>query len=329
MQYRRLGRTDLKVSAVAMGCWAIAGGSMWGPQDEEDSIAAIEAALEVGITLFDTAEAYGAGYSERLLGRTLAGRRDDVVISSKVSASHLGPDDLKAACEASLQHLGTDRIDLYQIHWPSRSVPIADSLGAMEELKAEGKIRVIGCSNFGPRDLAHLLSHGRVEVDQVAYNMLFRAAEFELMPLCSRRGICVLPYSPIAQGLLTGKFASADQVPPSRARTRHFAAEREQSIHGEPGAEKETFEAIEAIRGISAELGAPMAQVSLAWLLARPGVPSVLAGARSAEQVRVNAAAADLALSDEVLGRLTRATDQLKERLGEGLDMWQSETRIR
>ncbi len=329
MRYRKLGRSGLEVSAVAMGCWAISGGSVWGPQSEEDAIAAIETALQVGINFFDTAEAYGAGRSEQLLGKALRGRREQAVIASKVSPSHLHPADLKAACEASLRRLQSDYLDLYQIHWASRDVPIAEALGAMEELKAEGKIRVIGCSNFGPQDLTDLLGHGRAEVDQLAYNLLWRAVEYEIQPLCVQHAVSVLPYSPMAQGLLTGKFSSPEEVPEARRSTRHFSRNRSRTRHGKSGAEEETFEALSAVRAISDEIGEPMGNVALAWVLSRPAVPSVLAGARNAEQVRANARAAAVELSEDVLKRLTRATEPLKELFGTNPDMWQSDSRIR
>ncbi|MDP6439635.1 MAG: aldo/keto reductase [Candidatus Brocadiia bacterium] len=325
MQYRKLGRTDVLVSTVAMGCWAIADPDMWGPQDESDAVEAVETALEAGITFFDTAEIYGAGRSEELLGRVLAGRRDQVVIASKVSPARLALADLKASCEASLRRLRTDYIDLYQIHWPNRDVPIADTMGALEDLKAEGKVRVIGCSNFGPRDLRGLLDAGRSEVDQVAYNMLWRGAEEELAGLCVDSGVSILPYSPIAQGLLTGKFASPDDVPPRRARSHHFSSRREHARHGGQGAEAETFEAIRTVRAICEEAGVSMAGATLAWLLSRPAVTSVLAGARNADQARTNAAGGDLELPAEVLDALTSATDSLKARFGGALDMWETE----
>jgi len=329
MQYRKLGRTEVEVSAVAMGCWAIVGGQTWGPQDEADSLAAIRAALEVGINFFDTAEGYGAGYSEELLGRALEGKRSEVVIADKVSPQNMRPADLAAACETSLRLLGTDYIDLYQLHWPNWELPFADTMGAMEDLKRQGKIRVIGCSNFGPVDLPQLLAVGRVEVDQLAYNMLWRGIEHELQPLCVENAISILTYCPLAQGLLTGKFASPDDVPEGRARTRHYSDARAQTRHGEPGRETETFEALAAVREIAREVGAPMAQVALAWLISRAGVASVLAGARNPDQIRQNAAAGDLALSEDVLDRLTRATDPLKAAFGPALDMWQSDARIR
>ena len=327
MQYRRLGRTDVQVSAVAMGCWAIVGDFTWGPQQERDSVDAVEAALDAGINFFDTAEAYGDGYSEELLGRVFAGRRDEVVIASKVGPRGLAPVDLRAACEASLQRLGTDYIDLYQIHWPNWGLPFADTMGALEELKAEGKVRVIGCSNFGAGDLPKLLSAGRVEVDQLAYSLLWRGVEAQVQPLCVENEVSILTYSPLAQGLLTGKFATADDVPPSRARTRHFGAEREHTRHGEAGAEDETFEAVAAVRAACAGAGVSMSAASLAWLLSRPAVTSVLAGARNVDQARANAAAADMELPQSVLDALTRATDPLRERFGDAMDLWEPDGR--
>jgi len=329
MRYNTLGSTDIRVSIVAMGCWSIAGGQTWGPQEESDSVAAIEASLEAGVNFFDTAEGYGDGYSEELLGRVLAGRRQHVVIATKVSPSHLRPADLKAACERSLRRLRTDYVDLYQIHWPSREVPVAETASALLELREQGKVRAIGCSNFGVGDLDELLRHADVVTDQLPYSLLWRAIEFEIQPLCVERGVGILPYSPLAQGLLTGKFRSPDEVPEGRARTRLFSGRRPRARHGESGAEEETFQALESLRAICQELGLPMAQVALAWLLSRPGVCSVLAGARNARQARANAAAGDLELPADALDRLTAATEALKQRLGPNPDMWQSEGRLR
>ena len=329
MQYRKLGSTDIEVSAVAFGCWAIIGGFNWGPQDEHDSIAALRAAFDAGVTFFDSAEGYGDGASERLVGKALADARDQVVIASKVSPNHYPPAGLRAACERSLANLGTDRIDLYQLHWPNRDIPIAETLGVLDELKAEGKIRAYGVSNFGPRDLAECLAAGgAVANDQLAYSLLFRAVEHEILPLCVRRGVSVLCYSPMMQGLLTGKFASPDAVAPDRARTRHFASTRPHARHTEAGAEAETFAAIAAVREIAREAGEPMANVALAWLLAQEGVAAVIAGGRNPEQARANARAGDLVLSDEVLQRLSAATQPLKRKLGPNADMWQTESRI-
>jgi len=330
MQYRFLGNTDIEVSAVAFGCWAIVGGFNWGEQDERDSLAALRAAHDEGVTFFDTAEMYGDGYSEQLVGKALGDVRDQIVIASKVSPANFAPDDLRTACERSLRNLGTDYLDLYQLHWPNRDIPVAETLGVMAELKAEGKIRSIGVSNFGPADLAEAVAAGvPLVTDQLAYSLLFRAIEFDILPVCEEHSIGVLCYSPMLQGLLTGKFATADNVPDDRARTRHFSTDRPDARHGEAGAEVEMFAAIAQVRRAAELVGAPMANVALAWLLAQEGVTAVLAGGRNADQARANVAAADVDLSPDILADLAAATDPLKQALGPNADMWQSESRIR
>jgi aryl-alcohol dehydrogenase-like predicted oxidoreductase len=329
MKHRKLGRTDIEVSVVAMGCWAIVGDSTWGEQDAAAADAALLGAVDAGITFFDTAEAYGSGRSEEIMGRVLAPRRKDIVIASKAGGRHLAPDDIAAACERSLSRLKTDYIDLYQIHWPSRTIPLADTMGALERLREQGKIRAIGVSNFGPLDLDDLNAAGRAESNQLNYSLLFRAIEFEIMPTCVENEIGILCYSPMCQGLLTGKFASADDVPEGRARTRLFSKDRPQSRHDEPGCEKEMFEAIAGVRAVAERVGHSMADVSLAWVLAQPGITSVLAGARSEEQVRENAKAGDLELDAQALSELDQATAEVKRVLGANADMWQTTSRLR
>ncbi|NQU10211.1 aldo/keto reductase [bacterium] len=330
MHYRKLGKTGIEVSTVAFGAWAIAGGFTWGDQDQADSRAALRAAYDAGVTFYDTAEAYGSGWSEELIGQTLADVRDNIVIASKLSPAHAAPADLRRAVEGSLNRLRTDRIDLYQVHWPNRAVPFGDTLAALDELRQQGKIRAYGVSNFGPHDLGTCLALGHpVTSDQVAYSLLFRAVEHELQPRCVREQVSILCYSPLLQGLLTGKFASPDDVPADRARTRHFAASRPHSQHGEPGAEPQTWAAIGRIRQIAAELGEPMADIAVAWLLAQPGVTATIVGARNADQARRNVRAADLVLEPGVLQRLAEATDPLKQILGGNLDLWLGASRLR
>ncbi len=329
MEYRKLGRSNLTVSAVSMGCWAIVGGSTWGPQDESEALAAIRASLDAGVTFFDTAEGDGDGHSEELLGQALAGRRDEAVIATKVSRSHLSPEAVREACEGSLRRLRTDVIDLYIVHWPSREVPLEKTWRTMEDLQTQGKVRVLGVSNFATGDLAELLEVGRPEADQLPYSLLWRAIEHEVVPVCMRNDISVTCYSPLAQGLLTGKFRTADDVPVGRARTRLFSGDRPEARHGEPGAEAETFSAIDRIRAVAEELGEPMGRVALAWLLAQPSVASVIAGARNPQQARENAAAGDLTLPDDVVRELSQATEALKEHFGTNPDVWESESRMR
>ncbi len=199
----------------------------------------------------------------------------------------------------------------------------------MEKLKEEGKIRLMGCSNFGEMDLTEILGKGRIEVNQLPYNLIWRAIEYEIQPICLKNNIAITCYSPLAQGLLTGKFNSADEVPEGRARTRHFSVNRPQARHGEVGAEKETFETLAKIRKICQEINAPMTQVVLSWLLSRPGITSIIAGARNPQQININVKAAELKLPPETLEQLTLASEDLKKRLGSSPDMWDSDSRMR
>lgn len=329
MDYRSLGDTGLAISAVAMGCWTIVGDANWGSQDERDSLDTIHAALDAGVTSFDTAESYGDGYSEELLGKALEGRRSQALIATKVSADHLTAEGIAAACTASLRRLRTDYIDLYQIHWPSRSIPLAESIGALELLREQGKIRAYGVCNFGTGDLADLLPIARPATNQLPYSLLWRAIEYGIQQQCAGHAIGILCYSPLMQGLLTGKFATADDVPAPRARTRHFSSQRPYVRHGQPGFETGTFAALDRIRAIASQLGAPMADVALAWLLQRPAVASVLAGARTPEQIQRNARAVELQLPAEAITALDAATDAIKQHFGADPDMWSAESRFR
>jgi len=328
MKYRRLGRTDIEVSVICQGGWSLVGGRDWGEQDRSDSVAAIRASLEAGVNFFDSAEVYGRGESESLFARALADRRKDVVIATKVSPENLPPKALREHCERSLRRLKTNYIDLYQIHWPNPDVPVAETLEVLAELKRAGKIRAVGVSNFGAGPLRELLAPGRVETNQLPYSLLWRPIEHEIQPLCVAADLSILCYSPLMQGLLTGKFASPDDVPAGRARTRLFSGKRPHARHGEAGCETEVFEAIAEVRRICESIGIPMGQAALAWLLARPGVASVVVGSRNAAQAAQNALAGDLELSGETVQQLSAATVKVKEAMGVNADMWETPSRM-
>lgn len=330
MNTRQLGQSELQVTPITFGCWAISGGGdiTWGDQDEQQAIEAIHAALDVGINSFDTAEAYGNGSSEVLLGKALGSRRRDVVVMTKLIGNNLRPDKVSAACEASLARLGTDYIDLYQIHWPERDVPVADTMAALVKLRDQGKVRAVGVSNFGVRLLAEVPpAHGCVS-NQIVYSLLTRAIEFDIRDACISRNIGILCYSPLAQGLLTGKFRSVEDVPPGRRRTRHFAGHHSLSRHEGPGCEAATFAAIAAVHSICERVGRPMAEVALAWAMAQPGVTSVIAGARNAAQVHENVKSAARTLDRAILAELDVATAEVKRQLGNNPDLWAKASRI-
>lgn len=323
MEYRKLGTSDIEVSSICMGCWTIAGGNMWGPQDESQAIETLHTAVDEGITFFDSAEGYGAGRSEELIGKAFNHMRDKVIIATKVSQNHLQPDALRISCETSLANLQMDYIDIYYIHWPNWNIPFEETMSALLRLKEEGKIRHVGLSNFGKRDITEMLDVGRCEINQLAYNLLFRAIEYEIVPTCLEKHVSIACYSPLLHGILAGKYPIIADVPENRGRTRHFSSlTHKQTRHGGPGAEKETQQALDEITGICDAAGLPMAQVALAWLLAQPAVATVISGAGTPAQIKANAATASIKLPEDVVDALTEATNPLKAKLGPNADMW-------
>lgn len=329
MQYNQLGQTGMQVSVIALGCWPFAGGDVWGSQDDAMSISAVHAALDAGINFFDTAEGYGGGHSEEILGQGVKGRRDQAIIATKVSPHNLAAAQVIPACERSLRALQTDYIDLYQIHWPNWEVPLAETVEALETLKSQGKIRAYGVCNFAVQDLAEMISLSQCETDQLPYNLAWRGIERAVLPLCQEHDIGVICYSPLAQGVLTGRYTNSDDVPEGLARTRHYRGDRPMAKHGEAGCEAELFAAVTAIQRIAADLGEPMAAVALAWVRQQPGIMSLLVGARNPDEVQRNLPSIELILPDDILQELARVTEPLKEALGENLDMWFVPARMR
>jgi aryl-alcohol dehydrogenase-like predicted oxidoreductase len=208
-------------------------------------------------------------------------------------------------------------------------VPLADTWGALERLRDQGKVRAIGISNFGPGDLAELLAVGCPTTNQVPYSLLARAIEYELAPACAKAGIGILCYSPLSWGLLADKYKSADEVPPGRARSRHFGPNRKLIRHTEPGCEQATFAALDRIRGVAERLELPMSELAVAWLLHQPAVSGVLTGIRNAAQAFANARAAEISLDAATLAELDAASADVKRALGSNPDLWQSGTASR
>lgn len=319
----------MQVSVLALGCWPFAGGYYWGEKDDAVSIATVHAALDAGINFFDSAEGYEEGESDRVLGRALIGRRDKAIVATKVNAANLRPADLVEACERSLANLQTDRIELYQIHYPNHDVPLADSVGALETLREQGKIRAIGVSNFGVQDLTEMLSLTECHTDQLPYSLLWRVIENQIQPLCVERGVGIICYSPLAQGLLTGRYRSADEVPDGVSSSRWYSSERPYAAHGEPGAEAEVFAAIAELREMAEEAKLPMATMALAWVKQRPAVTSFLVGARNPEELSWNLPVADVTLPDSLVARLDAATEVVRSKFGDNPDMWVVPGRMR
>ncbi|SDY76634.1 Predicted oxidoreductase [Micromonospora pattaloongensis] len=297
MTYRRLGDSGLVVSVVGIGC-----NNFGRKLDADGTRAVVDAALEVGINFFDTADIYGEpqGGSEEQLGAALKGRRDDVVIATKFGMDMHGLNGrdfgargarryIARAVEASLRRLGTDYIDLYQMHEPDPGTPIEETLAALDDLVRAGKVRYLGCSNFAGWQIADadwIANSGgmsRFISAQNHYSLLNRAVEVEVLPACERFGLGVLPFFPLANGLLTGKYRRGEQPPAgSRLAGSGRYAERLAAAR---------WDTIEEIEAYAAERGRSMLDVAIGGLAAKPAVTSVIAGATTPEQVRANAAA--------------------------------------
>ena len=315
------GNTGLKTSPIVYGC--MGGAGAFGAQEETDSIEALRAAFDVGINFFDTAEAYGAGYSEQLLNRALVAQRSEIVISSKVAEQNAAPDDVITACERSLKNLGTDHIDIYMLHWPNRDVPLAETLGALKSLKDAGKIGHYGVSNFGSADLDEALALGEISVNQLPYHLFYRAIEFEVQPKCETAGVPIMCYSSLMQGLLAGKYRSLQDFPVNRARTRMFDHRKwAEVVHKEEGAEAAGQELLDALWTLTEETGLSMEELAIGWLKSRPAVGGVIVGTRNGEQSRGLKKLLDVELEASVLQALDGASEPLKQALGADIDMW-------
>jgi len=329
MQYRRLGRSELEVSVLSLGILSMVGGGSWGPQDETEAVRTIDMAYDAGINFFDTAESYSDGYSESLLGQVLKDRRPGVILASKVSSENLWPDDLMRSCEGSLRRLDTDYLDLYYIHWPNPAIPLAETMGALSRLREQGKIRVAGCSNFGRWDLEKLLACGRVEANQLPYSLLWRAIEFEIRDYCQEQGVGITCYSPLAQGLLTGKYASPEDIPHERARNRLFSSRRPYTDHGGPGVEEEIFTALAGLRELCEEWNMTMTQAALQWTLSGRGISSVIVGCRTAGQLTQSLEALEVRVPPGGVERMNALTEPIKDILGPNADMYSQEDESR
>ena len=314
---REIGRSGVKASAVGLGTWAI-GGWMWGGTDEAQSIAAIQSSLDAGVTLIDTAPAYGLGRSEEIVGKAIAGRRDKAVIATKCGLvwhtqkgkhffdqdgkpvhRYLGRDAIVHEVEESLRRLGTDYIDLYITHWQDSTTPIEETVAALEELKQAGKIRAFGASNVNPPELEQYIQTGALDAIQERFSMIDREIEQDLLPLTTANNVSTLSYSSLAHGLLSGMigpervFSGDDQ---RKDNPRFSVANRQKAK-----------DFATAIKPVADRHGATIAQIVIAWTLARSGVTFALCGARNSAQALDNAQAGRLRLSSDDLAAIDTA----------------------
>lgn len=297
MEIVELGSSGLCASRVGLGC------NNFGARiDLEATRAVVDAALEVGVTFFDTAEMYGnGGDSERFLGEVLEGRRDEVVLATKFGwgqeAGNGSAEYVRSAIEGSLERLRTDHVDLYYLHKPDPSTPIAETLGALDELVRDGRVRAIGCSNFSAEQLAEAdrvareLGTARFTVLQNHYSLLERGDDVDVLPLCRELEVSYIPYFPLASGLLTGKYRRGQPAPEG---TRLAGRE----------IEDERFARVEAFAAFAEERGHSLHELALSALASTPGIGSIIAGATKPEQVRANAAAVGWRLDEAELAAL-------------------------
>ena len=317
MQTRRLGTSDVQITPILMGTWQ-AGKKMWVGIEDAETTKAIRAAFEAGITTIDTAEVYGEGHSEQIVAQALSDVRDEVVYATKVFANHLQYDQVIEACDRSLKNLKTDYIDLYQIHWPSgafnsKIVPTEETMSALIELKRQGKIRAIGVSNFSRTQLEEIAQYGRIDSLQPPYSLFWRQVEADAMPYCIKNNISILAYSPLAQGLLTGKFEPGHQFDPAdnRAKNKLFQGENYERAQ----------QALEKLRPIASRHHTSLGNLALAWLIAQPQTQAIV-GARNTQQAAANALAADIQLSADELQEIDAIGRIVTDHLDDNPVMW-------
>ncbi|MGA2592215.1 MAG: aldo/keto reductase [Bryobacteraceae bacterium] len=319
MIYRPLGQSGITASVVAHGTWAL-GGWMWGGTDVQKSVRSIQASLDAGVNFIDTAPAYGLGLSERIVGEAIRGRRDKVILATKCGLvwhtakgtffvdqngtrihRYLGAESIRYEVEHSLRRLETDYIDLYQTHWQDSTTPIEETMGALLDLKKQGKIRAIGVSNCTVDQVRQYRSIGPVDAAQEQYSMLHRELEREYLPYCAQNRISVLAYSPLANGLLTGKV-DPQRVFPEDDLRRHnpmFSRESRTRIR----------EMLDRMRPVAKKYSFTEGQLAIAWTFAQPGITHALVGARDANQAAENAWAGAVALTAADVARVAEAIE--------------------
>jgi aryl-alcohol dehydrogenase-like predicted oxidoreductase len=304
MKTQRLGSSGPELSVVGFGAWEAGAGTEWGEAPPDDVIVdAIRTVLDTSIDWIDTAEVYGKGHSEELVGRAVTGRRDEVLIATKVAPAPEGsgfrPDEIGRACRDSLQRLATDQIDIYQLHWPDDTgVALQDTWGAMAALVDEGLVRWIGVSNFDRAQIETCEGVRHVDSLQQEFSML-QLQDRELIRWCGQQGTGVVAYGPLAYGLLTGAISM--QTTFARGDFRGSEGEETWEAMFRPDRRARSLEVVEALRPIAERLGCTLAQLALAWNAAQPGVTSAIAGSRNPEHVRSNSAAGDVEVDTATL----------------------------
>jgi len=279
---------------LGLGCWPL-GGDQWGSQEDRASLATIETAYEKGIRHFDTAQAYGRGHGEELLGKALKKVRDNSFIATKIF--YTPEDKVEGAIAASLRRLQTDRIDLLYIHWPKRGGDLGAMMAALERARARGAIRLIGVSNFSVAQMREVMKAGKLDVVQLCYNLLWRREERETLPFCQRNDSAVVTYSSLAEGILTGKFGPEPAFAPGDHRPRSLLFDR--------ALWKEVHATVDKMKAVAADAGRPLSHCALRWLISQGSVATALVGCRTPQQVAENLAAMEGEIDPSIFDRLT------------------------
>lgn len=326
---------------IGTGCWPFGGGEYWGAQDQKDVNDVVRESVNLGINYFDTAEVYNEGRSESSLGLAIKNiPRADFLIGTKVSPSNCYKLKLPEHCEASLKRLDTDYIDLYMIHWPIHPHSIRhftndqgiinnppgldEAFEALRLLKQQGKIRHYGVSNFSRTRLSYLPVE-EIVVNQLPYNLLCRAVEFDALPACVEYGIGVIGYMALLQGILADIYPEFKDIPVWQRRTRHFnCTETRQCRHGEKGAEEETEIALSGIRRVGKDTGMPMPELALKWILCNPAITCMLTGSRNIAELQKNVDAIENPLAPDIKDELDKITAPVMIALGNHFDYYES-----
>jgi aryl-alcohol dehydrogenase-like predicted oxidoreductase len=308
MEMRKLGSQGPEISVIGYGAWE-AGGDWWGRNESDQSVVdAMHAAIDAGMTWIDTAEVYGRGHSEELVGKAVAGRRDEVLIFTKAAPKPAGTgfhtEEVKQAIRGSLKRLGVDYVDLYQLHWPDTSVPIDETWAAMAGLIDDGLVRHIGVSNHPRLDIERCLEIRHVDSTQNQFSLLHQEDRRRLLPWAAEQGIGFLAYTPLGAGLLTGAITKETTFADDDLRSGKSWGSGLYHEHFTPRQFQKNVEKVERLRPIAERLGIPLANLALRWVVEQHAVTGAIAGSRNPKHVRSNASAGDLRLDQAVLGEI-------------------------
>ncbi|KAA3660978.1 MAG: aldo/keto reductase [Chloroflexi bacterium] len=318
MKTKKVPLIEEKISAIGLGCWALSGSDVWNRSDDQDSIKAVQKAITLGVNFFDVAPIYGFGHAEKILGKALVGQRDQVIIASKCGlvwdeqqrvTNNLTADSIFQEIDQSLQRLNTDYIDIYQIHWPDPNTPIAETVDALEQVKAAGKIRYIGVSNFSLELLKETMGLTAVSSFQGLYNMLEHNppsyhnipleyhSQNEILPFCREHGLAFFPYSPLFQGLLTGTFMAEGNFDENDVRASN------PKLGGQLF--KTYLKITRQLEEFAQEIGKPLTQVAMNWLINQDAVTSIIAGVQNVQHVEENVGSVSWDLTSDMENRIS------------------------